>query len=186
MSEASAPTHTVLTPRRLSGEAQAGDNRLPEIAEKIKAEYRGVFDAAKVVISKAIAFGELLIAEKAKFRHGDWLDWLETNCDLEKRTAQRYMKLAQNKGTIEGHLRTQQVELESLSFNKAMALIANGSSKNKNKYAKASDSYDTTEDKLVEKLKTMKLETAKASVANTNKRLKATLADMETVAAAQN
>src|SRR5262245_6190622 len=99
---------------------------LPEdqqtLATKIRSEYRGVFDAAKVVIAKAITFGELLIAEKAKFKHGDWLDWLERNCGLERRTAQRYMKLATNKAKIEAHLKGQQVELESLSFNKAMAL----------------------------------------------------------------
>jgi Protein of unknown function (DUF3102) len=45
-------------------------------------------------VEHAIGAGELLIEAKKKIKHGEWLPWLETNCELARRTAQAYMQLA--------------------------------------------------------------------------------------------
>jgi Protein of unknown function (DUF3102) len=45
-------------------------------------------------VEHAIGAGELLIAAKKKIKHGEWLSWLDTHCELALRTAQAYMQLA--------------------------------------------------------------------------------------------
>jgi hypothetical protein len=45
-------------------------------------------------VEHAFGAGELLIAAKKKIKHGEWLPWLETHCELALRTAQAYMRLA--------------------------------------------------------------------------------------------
>ena len=40
-----------------------------------------------------MAAGELLSEAKAKLGHGDWLPWLEANCEVSVRTAQAYMRV---------------------------------------------------------------------------------------------
>jgi Protein of unknown function (DUF3102) len=45
-------------------------------------------------VEHAIGAGGLLIEAKKKIGHGEWLPWLENNCELARRTAQAYMQLA--------------------------------------------------------------------------------------------
>src|SRR5712691_1148287 len=97
------------------------DRSLDELAKLIKAEHTAVTsasqnidkakeDAIKAkhaavrqanVVSRAIKAGELLKEAKAKISHGEWLPWLKKQCELSQRTAQRYMKLADDKPKIE-------------------------------------------------------------------------------------
>lgn len=50
--------------------AQAGDNSLPDLAHRIRAEHEALAVALKDSVRHAIAAGELLIEAKAKLGHG--------------------------------------------------------------------------------------------------------------------
>ena len=77
-----------------------GDNYLPDLAARIRAEHAGALSAAKRSVEHAIAAGELLIEAKAQLKHGQWLPWLRDHCDMSERTARAYMRVARNKDKL--------------------------------------------------------------------------------------
>jgi Protein of unknown function (DUF3102) len=89
MNDQTKPTATVsqelLMPGRLS---------LPELADRLNHEHRQVKECAIKGAHHAVKAGELLWEAKRKAGHGRWLDWLAENCEFAERTAQVYMKLA--------------------------------------------------------------------------------------------
>lgn len=46
-------------------------------------------------VQYAAKCGEKLIQAKATCAHGEWLPWLEVNCNLKERQARKYMRLAE-------------------------------------------------------------------------------------------
>jgi Protein of unknown function (DUF3102) len=68
--------------------------------------YDELLKVSKTTTEKAIRIGDLLIQQKAKLEHGDWLLWLETNVDFTPRTAQNYIRL---------HEERQEFKYETLS-----------------------------------------------------------------------
>jgi hypothetical protein len=80
-----------------------GDNRLPELASRIKAGHQEISDALKVkgLVPKAYQVGLNLKEAKDKVGHGGWAKWLKENCNLSERSASRYMKIASNKSLLE-------------------------------------------------------------------------------------
>jgi hypothetical protein len=99
---------------------------LDDLVTKIKAEFTAMKEAARNVVRRAIAVGEYLNQAKAKVEHGKWGQWLKDNFGMTDRSAQRYMKLADNKQRIEDHIRKTDT-VSDLSFNKAMGLIKSSS-----------------------------------------------------------
>jgi len=81
-------------------ELKPGDP-LADLATRIKAHHAAVKDAARNVVEKAIAAGTLLKEAKDKVGHGKWLPWLEANCELSERTAENYMRLANNRHKLD-------------------------------------------------------------------------------------
>jgi Protein of unknown function (DUF3102) len=77
-------------------------NPLAELATRIKREHQAVRDAARNIVSRAIAAGAALNEAKGKLPHGEWLPWLKEHCELSERTAHNYMLLANNRHKIEG------------------------------------------------------------------------------------
>ena len=75
---------------------------LAALAERIKQEHQAVRNAAKGVVSRAIAAGSALNEARSKMDHGQWLPWLRDHCELSERTAYNYMLLANNRLRIEG------------------------------------------------------------------------------------
>lgn len=69
------------------------DNRLPVLADEIRAEHQKVIAAAGAGVTAARAAGVRLIEAKEKMPHGAWLPWL-SGLGFGIRTAQNYMKLA--------------------------------------------------------------------------------------------
>jgi hypothetical protein len=61
---------------------------LVDIATLIRREHEAVASSAKKALAHAIAAGELLIEAKKQVKHGEWLPWLGTNCEISERTAQ--------------------------------------------------------------------------------------------------
>src|SRR5271165_5330168 len=98
----------------------AGDNSLPDLAARIRAEHEAVSVALKESVRHAIAAGELLIEAKRKLGHGQWLPWLRDHCTISERTAQLYMRVAKNRAEIENQMRS---GVADLSLNEVAALL---------------------------------------------------------------
>jgi len=81
-------------------EPKPGDP-LADLAIRIKTHHAAVKDAAKNVVEKAIAAGTLLREAKDKVGHGKWLPWHKENCELSERTAENYMKIANNRDKLD-------------------------------------------------------------------------------------
>jgi len=97
-------------------------NQLGDLAQRIHAEHRAVLAAVKLGAEHAMAAGDLLLKAKPRFGHGQWVDWVECNCKITKRSAQVYMQLARNRSTIEA--KAQSSALSDLSTSAALKLIA--------------------------------------------------------------
>jgi hypothetical protein len=97
-----------------------GDNSLPDLAARIRAEHEAVSEALAESVRHAIAAGELLIEAKAALAHGQWLPWLREQCSLSERSAQLYMRVARNRAEIEAQMRN---GVADLSLNEAAALL---------------------------------------------------------------
>lgn len=74
---------------------------LVAVASEINKEHRLCEEAAGKAVSHAIRCGELLTAAKSKIPHGHWGAWLSENFEGSVRTAQVYMRLANNREAIE-------------------------------------------------------------------------------------
>ena len=76
------------------------DNNLPALdalADRINAEHQACHAAVKKGLEHALEAGRLLLETKAGLAHGEWLPWLKENCpDISERSAQRYIRLAEN------------------------------------------------------------------------------------------
>jgi hypothetical protein len=75
----------------------------------------------------AFEAGELLKRAKAKVPHGEWKQWLKANCELKERTAQRYMRLAENRKAIEEKLKDKNATVADLTVRLAERLITDQS-----------------------------------------------------------
>jgi hypothetical protein len=67
---------------------------LTDIAARINEAHDRALASAKSTIVAAMEAGRLLIQAKAEVGHGGWLSWLKANTSVSERTAQYYMKLA--------------------------------------------------------------------------------------------
>ena len=74
--------------------SEGTDLQLAELATEINAEHQKVKTAFASGFEHALHAGKLLTEAKKKLPHGDWLPWLERHCNVSKRTAQAYMRLA--------------------------------------------------------------------------------------------
>src|SRR6516164_1683460 len=72
----------------------APSNELAALAGQINVEHAEVIKHVQQGADHAIRAGKLLNQAKIAVRHGDWSEWLATNCHVSERTAQVYMQLA--------------------------------------------------------------------------------------------
>jgi hypothetical protein len=77
-------------------------NSLADLAARIKAEHEATAIAMQRGIEHAMA-ADLLIEAKAKLKHGQWLPWLTEHCAMSDRSAQRYIRIAKNRTSIEAN-----------------------------------------------------------------------------------
>ena len=93
---------------------------LGELAAAINAEHQAAERTARTALDHARAAGDKLLQAKAQVDHGQWLPWLSANCpDIAVRTAQAYMRLAGNWGTLE----TKYATVAYLPINDALKLL---------------------------------------------------------------
>jgi hypothetical protein len=69
-------------------------SELQTMAVAINEHHTQVLLHARSALESAKASGELLLQAKALLPHGQWLPWLEENCQVSPRQAQRYMLVA--------------------------------------------------------------------------------------------
>jgi hypothetical protein len=72
----------------------APNNDLTALASRINTEHDEVIKHVQQGAHHAIRAGKLLLEAKIAVRHGDWSEWLASNCRVSERTAQVYMQLA--------------------------------------------------------------------------------------------
>jgi Protein of unknown function (DUF3102) len=93
---------------------------LEELAARIKAEYEATRTNIRHALASALRAGELLIAAKARLRHGEWLPWLRDHCDMSERSAQAFMRVGRNREEIESNPQT----TADLTLDAALQLLA--------------------------------------------------------------
>jgi Protein of unknown function (DUF3102) len=95
-------------------------NSLTDLAARIRAEHEAAEISYRKCVQHALVAGELLTEAKGKIAHGRWLPWLEANCGLSERTAQRYMRLFNERGTLEANT----TRVSDLSIRGGLNLLA--------------------------------------------------------------
>jgi hypothetical protein len=150
---------------------------LDDLAQRIKSYHAGVLEAARNVVSKAIAAGQLLKEAKGKVPHGEWLSWLDEHCELSERTAHRYMQLAANKSKIEDALRGKSATMATLSLNKALKLIE--LKPNTDNGDGAGSKYAKTQEALIKRLQDLLPEDVEEAAQRTIRELEATVAKIK-------
>lgn len=66
-----------------------------DLAEEAREVARRIVASQEQHIALAVQAGRELAAIKSRLDHGHWLPWLEMECRIDKRTAQRYMATAE-------------------------------------------------------------------------------------------
>jgi hypothetical protein len=73
---------------------------LSQLAKLINAEHKLCEHAARSTLEHAVNAGLALIEAKSRVKHSEWTTWLEENCRVGMRQAQKYMKVARELPTI--------------------------------------------------------------------------------------
>lgn len=68
--------------------------QLSVIAADINNEHKLAIGAAKTAIEHAHKAGQLLIEAKQDVEHGQWGEWVKSNCPFSEHTARKYMQLS--------------------------------------------------------------------------------------------
>jgi DUF3102 family protein len=68
---------------------------LAELAARINTEHGQVEAAVRDGLLHAGQAGSLLLQVKSRLPHGSWLPWLQTNCQVTPRQAQRYIRVSE-------------------------------------------------------------------------------------------
>ena len=96
-------------------------NWLAALRDNLRDTHAAVKAAIKDSLRHAMAAGDILVEAKGGLKHGEWLPWLRS-AGLSERTAQRYMRIARERGAIEAKYDT----LSDLDVTGALRLIADG------------------------------------------------------------
>lgn len=120
-----------MNPRELTELETTRVHRIRELASELD-------QLGKSALDKAAEAGHLLTECKAGLDHGAWLPWLEENFTFTDRTAQRWMKLAEDMAT--GKLKNDTVS--DLGLTEAYRLLSDSA-------APTEDTEDTDPDPLV-------------------------------------
>jgi hypothetical protein len=156
---------------------------LNELATRINTEYSAILKAdqdAKAanhsVVERAIALGQILHSAKERVAHGEWLNWLKTYCsEVEERTAQRYMKLADKSATLRKKMNSD--TMSDLTLKQAFDLVDDKTPSANS--GNVSDAYDSAQKKLIKKLEALPPDEADAAANETIKLLKSTVTTMK-------
>ena len=145
---------------------------LADLGKKIKSDHEALTASIRYIVDRAISIGEDLNKAKALVGHGSFLKWVDLNCDMTNKTAQRYMKLATNKTVLMAKIAEAAAKaddkfeiISNLSLAQAERLI-DGSEPKASNGATDSDAYDRAEKSLIKKLEKLSAEVAEAAAIN--------------------
>jgi hypothetical protein len=95
--------------------------RLAQLALTVTTEHKASIESAVSAIEHARRAGLALLEAKAQLPHGAWLPWLLEHCPMvSERTAQRYMRLAENWTAIEAKA----TRVSDLPIRQALTLLS--------------------------------------------------------------
>lgn len=66
---------------------------LVKYVSEINEEHRKCRDSMQAGLEHALRVGELLSEVKGNLKHGEFIPWVENNCEFSTRTAQTYMRV---------------------------------------------------------------------------------------------
>jgi hypothetical protein len=99
-----------------------------DLAKQINDHLKVMEDTAnrvkQTVLQQALHLGDLLLQAKAKVGHGRFAKWIEKNCELSERSAQRYMQLKEGWPKIEAWLKDNSATVADLSLRQAEKIVA--------------------------------------------------------------
>jgi hypothetical protein len=89
----------------LVADIEASKNRNPVVAteniiDRIKRLHCEAASHYLIALGKAIEIGQLLVEQKEKLKHGEFMPWIEKNMPFSTATARNYMKLWRNRETL--------------------------------------------------------------------------------------
>jgi hypothetical protein len=93
---------------------------LETLAEGIRQQHDLVRASVSDALAHAIEAGRLLIRAKEVISHGRWLPWLAANCRFAARTAQTYMRVAEQEPVLLG---ANAPHVADLTVRRALALL---------------------------------------------------------------
>src|SRR6516164_1928845 len=108
--------------------APSAELSVPELAQRIKDQLKDMEETAnrvnQTILKQALDLGGLLLQAKAKVGHGRFAKWIEKNCELSERSAQRYMQLKEGWPKIEAWLKDNSATVADLSLRQAEKIVA--------------------------------------------------------------
>ena len=84
---------------------------LDDLAKTINEEHEACRQAMRSAVDHAVRAGELLIEAKSGIAHGEWGEWIGTNCCFSDRTARAYMRLAKELPKLDDEKRQRVAEM---------------------------------------------------------------------------
>jgi hypothetical protein len=88
----------------MSSNLKVSDAELQEWTKHVKAEHGSIHKTGREMAKKAMSLGDYFKEKKEKLGHGKFLPWVETDCEIDIRTVQRYMKAAKDRAGIEKYI----------------------------------------------------------------------------------
>jgi hypothetical protein len=140
---------------------------LSDLGARIKSGHSSLIGLGRRYVDHAISIGEDLLKAKLLVGHGNFLKWVEDNCGFADKTAERYMKFAENKDKLRSMEQIKFETISNLTLNAAERLIDGTGSRSGSGGGSTSDAYDRAQKTLLAKLSAMNPETAEAAAQKT-------------------
>lgn len=84
---------------------------LDRLAGQINGAHIRAVEHADAAVDSAMKAGALLLEVKSRVKHGEWLPWLDKNCQFSERTAQGYMRVARKVPALDNEERNAVADL---------------------------------------------------------------------------
>jgi hypothetical protein len=94
---------------------------LDSLAARIKQEHTAAEGALRSGLAHALEAGRLLLEAKRGVGHGEWLRWVQDQCGLSERLAQKYMQVARELPQLD---EANTPRVAGLTFRQALDLLA--------------------------------------------------------------
>lgn len=116
----------------------AEKQRLDVLARDVQQSHRACVTAIRKTLGHARRAGQLLNEAKPLVTPGHWIAWLEGDCKVERREAQRYMRIASGWDVL-----VQQGDVGKLTLTQALKVLSGGGSSDESAEAEAAQTTIT-------------------------------------------